>query len=87
MDYDPKGHLTKQLGVKQLPASGRLVTVASVVTGIVRLLADDPGTAILHGLAARMCATLNRATRPDDQRRDLHTQPVFPGQEAVGNMR
>ncbi|MFD3890765.1 hypothetical protein [Streptomyces microflavus] len=36
----------------------RLMAVASVVTGIARLLADDPGTAILHGLVARMCATL-----------------------------
>ncbi|MEV0888844.1 hypothetical protein AB0J03_34210 [Streptomyces microflavus] len=43
----------------------RLLAVASVITGIARLLADDPGTAILHGLVARMCATLDHATRPD----------------------
>ncbi|MFB7049561.1 hypothetical protein ACFCX7_25825 [Streptomyces microflavus] len=43
----------------------RLLAVASVVTGIARLLADDPGTAILHGQVARMCATLDHATRPD----------------------
>ncbi|MFB6426402.1 hypothetical protein ACFCXC_35870 [Streptomyces microflavus] len=43
----------------------RLLAVASMVTGIARLLADDPGTAILHGLVARMCATLDHATRPD----------------------
>ncbi|MBK5993334.1 hypothetical protein JHN53_17130 [Streptomyces sp. MBT58] len=43
----------------------RLLAVASVITGIARLLADDPGTAILHGQVARMCATLDHATRPD----------------------
>lgn len=43
----------------------RLLAVASITTGIARLLADDPGTAILHGLVARMCATLDHATRPD----------------------
>ncbi|MEV1092825.1 hypothetical protein [Streptomyces microflavus] len=43
----------------------RLMAVASIITGIARLLADDPGTAILHGLVARMCATLDHATRPD----------------------
>ncbi|MFC9007176.1 hypothetical protein [Streptomyces microflavus] len=43
----------------------RLMAVASITTGIARLLADDPGTAILHGLVARMCATLDHATRPD----------------------
>ncbi|WP_329345256.1 hypothetical protein [Streptomyces microflavus] len=43
----------------------RLMAVASVVTGIARLLADDPGTAILHGQVTRMCATLDHATRPD----------------------
>ncbi|CAM5245922.1 hypothetical protein SMICM304S_07462 [Streptomyces microflavus] len=42
-----------------------LLAVASITTGIARLLADDPGTAILHGLVARMCATLDHATRPD----------------------
>lgn len=35
----------------------RLLAVASAVTGAVRLLADDPGTAITHGVA-RMCATV-----------------------------
>lgn len=44
----------------------RLMAVASVVTGIARLLADDPGTAILHGLVTRMCATLDHATCPDN---------------------
>ncbi|MET8380904.1 hypothetical protein [Streptomyces microflavus] len=43
----------------------RILAVASVVTGIARLLADDPGTAILHGQVMRMCATLDHATRPD----------------------
>ncbi|MEV0888520.1 hypothetical protein AB0J03_32525 [Streptomyces microflavus] len=43
----------------------RLLAVASVTTGIARLLADDPGTAILHGLLARMCATLDHAARTD----------------------
>ncbi|MFB6655314.1 hypothetical protein ACFCZ4_34080 [Streptomyces microflavus] len=43
----------------------RILAVASVVTGIARLLADDPGTAILHGQVTRMCATLDHATRPD----------------------
>ncbi|MFJ3481404.1 hypothetical protein [Streptomyces microflavus] len=43
----------------------RLLAVASVITGIARLLADDPGTAILHGQVNRMCATLDHATRPD----------------------
>ncbi|MFD7859134.1 hypothetical protein ACFV6B_33475 [Streptomyces microflavus] len=43
----------------------RLLAVASVVTGIARLLADDAGTAILHGQVIRMCATLDHATRPD----------------------
>lgn len=42
----------------------RLMAVASITTGIARLLADDPGTAILHGLVVRMCATLDHATRP-----------------------
>lgn len=42
----------------------RLLAVASAVTGTVRLLADDPGTAIRHSVA-RMCATLDHAARPD----------------------
>ncbi|MGN2366696.1 hypothetical protein [Streptomyces luridiscabiei] len=43
----------------------RLMAAASIITGIARLLADDPGTAILHGQVARMCATLDHATRLD----------------------
>lgn len=37
----------------------RLLAVACVVSGIVRLLADDPGTDILHSLVTRMCTTLD----------------------------
>ncbi|MEU0163609.1 hypothetical protein ABZ154_33730 [Streptomyces sp. NPDC006261] len=37
----------------------RLLAIACVVSGIVRLLADDPGTEILHSLVARMCTTLD----------------------------
>ncbi|MFI8199471.1 hypothetical protein ACIF6K_23520 [Streptomyces sp. NPDC085942] len=37
----------------------RLLAVACVVSGIVRLLADGPGTGILHDLVARMCTTLD----------------------------
>ncbi|MFD3820242.1 hypothetical protein ACFWRZ_34715 [Streptomyces rubiginosohelvolus] len=43
----------------------RLLAVASSVTGAVRLIAQDPGTAILHGLLARLCAVLDHAARPD----------------------
>ncbi|SCE62038.1 hypothetical protein [Streptomyces sp. OspMP-M43] len=43
----------------------RLLAVASAVTGAVRLIAHDPGTAILHGLLARVCAVLDHAARPD----------------------
>ncbi|MFI0763049.1 hypothetical protein ACH4PX_37310 [Streptomyces anulatus] len=43
----------------------RLLAVASAVTGAVRLIAQDPGTAILHGLLARLCAVLDHAARPD----------------------
>ncbi|MFD4027226.1 hypothetical protein ACFWRV_27520 [Streptomyces sp. NPDC058576] len=43
----------------------RLVAVASVVTGTRRLLADDPGTAVIHGQVTRMCAVLDHAARPD----------------------
>ncbi|MET9977667.1 hypothetical protein ACFYOI_14795 [Streptomyces microflavus] len=39
----------------------RLLPVASGMTGIVRLLADGPGTAILHGLVVRMCVILDHA--------------------------
>lgn len=39
----------------------RLLAVTSAVTGAVRLLAEDPGTAILHGLLARLCAVLDHA--------------------------
>ncbi|MFJ1958431.1 hypothetical protein ACIOGT_36190 [Streptomyces microflavus] len=41
----------------------RLMAVASVITGIVRLLADGPGTAILHGLVVGMCVTFDHAAR------------------------
>ncbi|MGN2364070.1 hypothetical protein [Streptomyces luridiscabiei] len=37
----------------------RLLAVACVVSGIVWLLADDPGTEILHSMVARMCTTLD----------------------------
>ncbi|MFJ6444936.1 hypothetical protein [Streptomyces sp. NPDC091649] len=36
----------------------RLLAVAFAVTGAVRLLTNDPGTAILHGLLTRTCAVL-----------------------------
>ncbi|MFG2569234.1 hypothetical protein ACGFR6_27875 [Streptomyces sp. NPDC048567] len=39
----------------------RLVTAASVVAGAVRLLAQDPGTAIEHGELERMWALLDHA--------------------------
>ncbi|MFF2721554.1 hypothetical protein [Streptomyces sp. NPDC058011] len=42
----------------------RILAVASVVTGTVRLLADDPSTAITRDVA-RMCAILDHAARPD----------------------
>ncbi|WP_143663822.1 hypothetical protein [Streptomyces sp. rh34] len=42
----------------------RLLAVASAVTGAVRLIARDPGGAIVHGLA-RLCAVLDHAARPD----------------------
>ncbi|MGW6718109.1 hypothetical protein [Streptomyces sp. NPDC054995] len=42
----------------------RLLAVASAVTGAVRLIANDPGTAILHGLLTRLCAVLDHAARP-----------------------
>lgn len=38
----------------------RLLAVACVVSGIVRLLADDPGTENLHSLVTRMCTTLDQ---------------------------
>ncbi|MCX4486345.1 hypothetical protein OG890_20695 [Streptomyces anulatus] len=43
----------------------RLLAVASAVTVAVRLIAQDPGGAILHGLLTRMCAVLDHAARPD----------------------
>ncbi len=43
----------------------RLLAVASAVTGVVRLIAQDPGTAILHGLLTRLCAVLDHAAHPD----------------------
>ncbi|WP_146065876.1 hypothetical protein [Streptomyces sp. SM13] len=39
----------------------RLLAVASAVTGAARVLADDPGSAIRHGLLARLCAALDHA--------------------------
>ncbi|MEV7275153.1 hypothetical protein ACIQIG_33310 [Streptomyces bacillaris] len=39
----------------------RLLAVASAVTGAARLLANDPGAAIGHGLLARLCAALGHA--------------------------
>lgn len=42
----------------------RLLAVTSAVTGAVRLIAQDPGTAILHGLLTRVCAVLDHAARP-----------------------
>ncbi|MFJ1594762.1 hypothetical protein ACIOD0_31620 [Kitasatospora albolonga] len=43
----------------------RLLAVTSAVTGAVRLLVDDPGTAIMHGLLARLCAVITHAARTD----------------------
>ncbi|WP_405466558.1 hypothetical protein OG333_38520 (plasmid) [Streptomyces anulatus] len=43
----------------------RLLAVTSAVTGAARLIAQDPGTAILHGLLTRLCAVLDHAARPD----------------------
>ncbi|MFL0028466.1 hypothetical protein ACJBCE_36700 [Streptomyces sp. NBUL23] len=47
----------------------RLTAVASVVTGAARVLAQDPGSVIGHGLLARLCAVLDHATRPDEPAR------------------
>ncbi|MCR8945153.1 hypothetical protein NW249_23840 [Streptomyces sp. OUCMDZ-4982] len=43
----------------------RLLAAASAAAGAVRLIAEDPGTAIEHGLLARLCAVLDHAARPD----------------------
>ncbi|MEU3975252.1 hypothetical protein [Streptomyces bacillaris] len=43
----------------------RLLAVASAAAGCVRLVMTDADTAILHGLLARMCASLTYASRPD----------------------
>lgn len=43
----------------------RLLAVTSAVTGAVRLIAQDPGTAILHGLLTRLCAVLDHAAHPE----------------------
>ncbi|MEV6477852.1 hypothetical protein [Streptomyces sp. NPDC051657] len=43
----------------------RLLAVGYAVTGAVRLIADDPGAAILHGLLTRLCTALDHAARPD----------------------
>ncbi|MEV5259908.1 hypothetical protein AB0L02_17860 [Streptomyces anulatus] len=42
----------------------RLLAVASAVTGAAGVLAQDSGSAILHGLLARLCAVLDHAARP-----------------------
>ncbi|WP_240925400.1 hypothetical protein, partial [Streptomyces sp. 196(2019)] len=43
----------------------RLLAVASADAGCVRLVMADAGTAIVHRLLARMCASLTYASRPD----------------------
>ncbi|MFJ2101506.1 hypothetical protein ACIOHR_30535 [Streptomyces anulatus] len=43
----------------------RLLAVTSAVTGAARTLAQDPGTAILHGLLTRLCAVLDHAAHPE----------------------
>ncbi|NED07602.1 hypothetical protein G3I55_38900 [Streptomyces sp. SID6648] len=43
----------------------RLLAVASAVTGAVQLIADDPGTVILHGLPARQCSGITHAAHTD----------------------
>ncbi|WP_406191009.1 hypothetical protein OH791_38140 (plasmid) [Streptomyces anulatus] len=43
----------------------RLLAVASAVTGTARTLAQDPDSAITHGLLARLCTVLDHAARPD----------------------
>ncbi|OKJ52093.1 hypothetical protein AMK28_24785 [Streptomyces sp. CB02115] len=43
----------------------RLLAVVATVTAAVRLLANDPGAAIIHGELFRMCAILTYAARPD----------------------
>ncbi|GGS83266.1 hypothetical protein [Streptomyces badius] len=43
----------------------RLLAMAFAVTGSVRLLADDPSGALMHGLLTRMRAVLDHAARPD----------------------
>ncbi|UZI33454.1 hypothetical protein [Streptomyces sp. VB1] len=43
----------------------RLLAAVGTVTAIVRLLANDPGSAIEHGELSRMCAILAYAARPD----------------------
>lgn len=43
----------------------RLLAVASIVTGAVRLVATDLDSATLRDLRTRLCATLDHAARPD----------------------
>ncbi|MFI1532664.1 hypothetical protein [Streptomyces griseus] len=43
----------------------RLLAVVGTVTAIVRLLAHDPESFIVHGGLSRMCAILTYAARPD----------------------
>ncbi|MFB6985278.1 hypothetical protein ACFC0C_26650 [Streptomyces sp. NPDC056178] len=42
----------------------RLLAVVAAVSGSPRMLANDPGSFIEDGQAARMCAILDHATRP-----------------------
>ncbi|MFG2220081.1 hypothetical protein ACGFN1_35610 [Streptomyces sp. NPDC048685] len=46
------------------PQQVRLLAAAATVSGIPRLLASDPGTAIEGGQVPRMCAILDHTTRP-----------------------
>ncbi|MFJ1958581.1 hypothetical protein ACIOGT_37505 [Streptomyces microflavus] len=49
----------------------RLLAVACVVSGIVRLFADGPGTEILHDLVSRMRTTLTTVVPPCAERAAL----------------
>ncbi|MDX3484952.1 hypothetical protein [Streptomyces sp. ID05-18] len=50
------------------------VVVAVAASGAVRLMARDPGGAIVHGLLARLCVVLDYAARPGRCRRPA-TEP------------
>ncbi|MFJ5050488.1 hypothetical protein [Streptomyces sp. NPDC088719] len=43
----------------------RRLAVVGTVTAILRLLAHDPGSFIVHGGLSRMCAVLTYAARPE----------------------